>query len=306
MGKRRVRVAVLIGAGASYGAGDVFTSRPPLGKDLFVHLRIGFPQSWGRVPLEFAKDFQRNFEDGMHALWAAQPTGATKLLIDLGRFFADFRIRGPHAGQYTALLKALQRTRQLEEVVFASLNYEILLEDAIEQLGFYPQPHFALGGNQQVVVLKPHGSFNYVPYSGLMMRGTTFENVNSIYDGPGAMVSRETALVSYGSGLPPIMSLFAPGKFTPVAPRLLDAVRQDWDAVARASDVILTIGVHPNFADDHVWGPVARNTRARILYVGGKDPLEPYNELRSRAGNRFTHVADYFDEAVPRLQECLG
>jgi hypothetical protein len=45
-----MRLVVLVGAGASYGAFDYAKARPPLGDDLFDELVAAFPGTWGNLP----------------------------------------------------------------------------------------------------------------------------------------------------------------------------------------------------------------------------------------------------------------
>lgn len=64
------RFAVLLGAGASYGAWDDSSSTPPLGDCLFGHLVAHFPSTWGSLDGEQRSFFQRQdsrqeFEHGM-------------------------------------------------------------------------------------------------------------------------------------------------------------------------------------------------------------------------------------------------
>jgi hypothetical protein len=46
-----VNIAVLIGAGASFGAGGIAPHRPPLGAELFDRLQKEFPDSWVSLPV---------------------------------------------------------------------------------------------------------------------------------------------------------------------------------------------------------------------------------------------------------------
>lgn len=43
-------IIVLFGAGASYGAGSVLPSIPPLGSSLYQELSSMFPATWGSLP----------------------------------------------------------------------------------------------------------------------------------------------------------------------------------------------------------------------------------------------------------------
>src|ERR1022692_67688 len=102
----RRRFAVLLGAGASYGAWDDHASTPPLGDSLFEYLVARFPKTWGSLDDAQRSAFTvRNsrpaFEDGMLAMWECERSRAVlgqpavtvqALLTDLALYFAAFRL----------------------------------------------------------------------------------------------------------------------------------------------------------------------------------------------------------------------
>lgn len=101
------------------------------------------------------------------------------------------------------------------------------------------------------------------------------------------------------------MSLYARSKHSPAGADFIADTRRAWaDKVAKAS-VIITIGVHPNLRDVHIWQPILR-ADVPIWYVGGTRPAEPYDEFKELAGGRLDHVAEYFKDANPVLAERLN
>jgi len=56
---------ILVGAGASYGAGNVDPHQPPLGKDLFDKLKSEMPDPWGDLPGDIQCALEKDFENGM-------------------------------------------------------------------------------------------------------------------------------------------------------------------------------------------------------------------------------------------------
>lgn len=103
-----------------------------------------------------------------------------------------------------------------------------------------------------------------------------------------------------------MMSLFAIGKHSPVAPDTITHMRDEWARQLEDVTAVVTIGVHPNPVDDHVWGPITAATDAEIWYVGGRKPGEPYEAVKAAAGDRFCHVADFFEDAIPQLWNLLS
>ena len=52
--------AVLVGAGASYGAGHLKPGPPPLGDELYAWLRKLYPGTWGAVTGQLDGEFRKN------------------------------------------------------------------------------------------------------------------------------------------------------------------------------------------------------------------------------------------------------
>lgn len=99
------RIGIVFGAGASFGAGAIWPSPPPLGTDLYCALVTAYPHSWGQLPSKMDKVFAGSFEEGMDALWNDSMSSA--LLVDMTRFFLQFEPPSDHSDNYTRLVKAL-------------------------------------------------------------------------------------------------------------------------------------------------------------------------------------------------------
>src|SRR6266508_203814 len=69
-----------IGNGASYGAGAVSPSAPPLADGLYDCLRMAFPESWGTIDGKEDELFRQHFELGVDRLWggATRPAAAPR------------------------------------------------------------------------------------------------------------------------------------------------------------------------------------------------------------------------------------
>ena len=121
----------LFGAGASFGSGPCSPNPPPLGGELFGELRKGGGVA-ARVSEDLAELFRRDFEAGMDRFWRDHNTWTSELLRDMARYFAVFE---PSEGNhYMALIAALGGTRK--KAVFATTNYDLLIEHAIVRSGF--------------------------------------------------------------------------------------------------------------------------------------------------------------------------
>lgn len=298
-----MRVAVLVGAGASYGAGKGFNRQPPLGWALFPELTDAFPGTWGEVPEHHL--FEQNFEAGMAEVWGTLRADIVQLLLDMGLYFTQFRVVQNSDNAYVQLLHLLRDHGLLPSTTFASLNYETLLEQSAASTGMGVHEVPKRGHKDCVTILKPHGSSHYFPAGNIVYDNVRVSYSESYYDGPIAPEDWSGSLRRYSQNFPPAMSLYAAGKHSPVGQSFLAGVREQWRIAVMASDLILTIGVHPNMEDGHVWAPILTGSRSPVWYIGGRAPEDPYLEAVSVLGSRFAHVAETFDQGLVELADKL-
>jgi hypothetical protein len=290
-----------VGAGASHGAGDVTPEPPPLGKGLYVWLRDRFPATWGAVAGELDALFKKEFELGMHDAWTNASGQVQGLLIDMGRAFARFRPPGDGSDHYTRLLRGMITNRLLGRCVIASLNYDCIFEVAAANLGVAAVYERGTRPANSVLVLKPHGSCNLLPAIGNNEFHVRFEKVGAYYEGDVAAIELEQIEQLPGDAFPPAMSLYAPGKHTPVAATWVDRARQAWRGIAVSANAVAVIGVQPIWDDAHAWDPVIAS-RADIWYVGDVDS---HRALEDRSGRRVMHLGRTFDEGIGPLGRLL-
>lgn len=183
------RYAVLLGAGASYGAWDDSSSTPPLGDDLFGHLGAEFPNTWGSLDDEqrslfIGQDSRPAFERGMLSLWEDEFSRARSgppsitvqaLLTDLGLYFAAFQLPVGVPNCYSALIDLFARSGLVgHRLGVATLNYECLIELALSTRGvpFDLNPNPPRKGH--LSLWRPHGACN------LLVDGVAKGNMRNI------------------------------------------------------------------------------------------------------------------------------
>ena len=131
-----MKLAFLFGAGASYGTGGVEPETPPLGRELYDRLKGAFPETWeGMIRPAEDEAFRRDdppFEQGMEMLWEANDERVQPLVTDLALYFCRFSLSST-ANAYSNLLSSLNGKRCVAG--FATLNYDCLLEAALELSG---------------------------------------------------------------------------------------------------------------------------------------------------------------------------
>jgi hypothetical protein len=296
------RIAVLLGAGASYGAGAIEPELPPLGNDLFERLQEAYPNTWGAVPENLTALFEADFETGMIELWNRADSQVQMAIIDMARYFALFRPPADASDSYSSLVRTLRDGGLLPALAVASLNYECLLELAAGGAGV-PVTYAANGRPPgSLLMWKPHGSCNLVPP--LEIYNSSFKNTANYYEGPLNALHPDEVLAKYSAGysLPPAMSLYAPGKPTPVAAQFVDQARKEWGQWARSAQYVTVIGAAPNLADGHIWAPILEGSSA-VWYVGGEE--RDFADFKEALGPRLTNLGRRISDALPGIERRL-
>jgi hypothetical protein len=156
------KTVVLFGAGASYGASGIQPSAPPLGGSLFEEVARLYPRSWGSFVPPVRSLFEtEGFEAGMEWVWRNLRQAPQVLQKDLGHFFCRFCIADPDANAYVCLLRGIA-AQSAEAVMLATLNYEMVLEDAVSIAGLPWNYGDVLSLGSRVLIAKPHGSCNFI------------------------------------------------------------------------------------------------------------------------------------------------
>jgi hypothetical protein len=297
-----LRLALLFGAGASFDSGRVRPHPPPLGAKLFSALVDACPASWAELPSDLNEIFEEDFEIGMHELWSRADRTVQAALIDMGRYFCAFRPPEDGSSSYGTLVRTLRDSRLLPQTGIATLNYDCLIELSAEQQGVGVS-YANLGRPPDNLLLwKPHGSCNFM--SKIEIYGSGFVGTANYYEGPIEALHPDQVLDKFDRdySLPPAMSLFAPGKPTPVAAQFVGETRAEWSDWARASKYIAVIGAAPYLADDHIWTPILEGG-ADVWYVGGDD--RDFASFRLELGSRLTVLGRRFSDAVAPIARRL-
>jgi hypothetical protein len=287
------RLAFLFGAGASHGAGTILPAPPPLGAGLYDQLRNVFPETWGRLAPDLAALFEKDFESGMDALWRSAGQEQSQPLLEIGRFFATFRPDPSAASCYLRLIQLLESCNLIDACGFATLNYDCLFDLDLDSANFGyhdgvrrgPFPH-----RRAVRLWKLHGASN-VLQSAIRGTGNRFYGVGTIYRGPVEYVTPTTAIENCDSdGFPPMLSLYAPGKPTPVADNVVEELRRNWTEWVKQSDLIVVIGARILQRDPHIYKPL-KKARGQVWYVGDINDFR-IRRPREAVGKRFDQALE--------------
>jgi hypothetical protein len=289
---------ILLGAGASFGSGDVQPCRPPLGNGpdgLFARLEAAGGQA-ASLPLDLRILFRTDFEKGMAQFYEYADGDIMRFQREMAAYLAAFSPGGANA--YVRLVRTVGPRR----AIYASLNYDLLFELAAASLGlntYYSTEPPARG----VRLLKLHGSSNFWPdFPVGMIRNSTFRRSGRAdIQAPIKPLNQAETLdrCHVEDSVAPAIAMYAEGKTVKVSPDYVDRQQELWKAAASTASRVFVVGVRVHNADVHVWGELAR-TRAPITYFGQKGDKEPYDQWCADSGKRNA----YFVEAG--FQECIA
>lgn len=307
-----MRLAILFGAGASFGCGATAPRPIPLGRDLYEELRGCFPETWGKLITDAegaAFRAEPPFEKGMEALREANDERLQLLLTDMAIYFTEF-VPTSADNQYGKLIDHIGSDR-LDSTVFASLNYDCLFEMTAGARSIPVNycldtmaPATAPGA---ILLLKPHGSCNFVMQglgAGITMKNVTMSGMGGYYEGPleARHPNEIAALYTDGPSMPPAISLYTTGKASLTGPRAITAIRERWRSSVAQADVVIPIGVRVVLADNHVWEPIV-DSRADVWFVGGQEG--DFADLQDQLKDRLTVLGPTFAEAEPAVARRL-
>ncbi|MEW9858433.1 hypothetical protein [Pseudomonas putida] len=287
---------VLLGAGASHGSEPTGQPTPPLGNKLFGEL-LARPGVASGLPQSVKESF-KDFEEGMAKFAESRSGDIQQFQREMAGYLAEF------LPSENSLYRKLLTTFDRKETVFASLNYDLLLEEAMEASGYHPSYALELL-YKHIRLLKPHGSSNFwydAP-------GSTFKNIR--IEGCGtALVApvrprtrvESLALCRQDDSFAPAMSLYAKGKEVKTCPDfVIEQQRLFAEACSRAENIYI-IGVRVVPEDYHVWGPL-KQSPAHVNYFGGKqDESDFLGWAKAYKSGKYSFIQEYFAGAL----ECIS
>ena len=297
-------VIVLFGAGASYGAGGVFPSTPPIGTGLYRELASTCPMTWGTFPSSLQAQFHANFEDGMSVLWNSGSNAIPVLMQQMAIFFARYRLSSQRVDAYSKLLDRL--TYSGKPVRFSSLNYDCLFEVALSMAGRAVNYfHNAPASDSDIIIWKLHGSCNFLPHGGVTAtRGVSFSP--GVTFGTGIRPVNPNEIATYCTGntaLYPVMAVYARGKPVQIAPEIIQRIQEFWIAAIKSASTVVIIGVHPHPADKHIWEPLSA-TEAKLLFVGDENAFSDW-QSKYRINGDSIYLGERFDSCIESIVKNL-
>ena len=308
---------VILGAGASYGSGDFHPEKPPLGNELMD--RIKDSNEHTKLAYErYSDHFKVNYEIGVSMVREDPDIDESWLMHAIGQYFSKFR---PVVdSNYFKLLIGLKNTNR--RVVLVTTNYDLLIEQWISLLNDAHRSEeeneedyikWDYGINKELdndfLLLKIHGSCNFIPYSGdsthltgqsfegsnlsnANISGSDIDNINftgakldnTIIDVPIKPLTNYENIDDWyenGNIHTPAMAQYDKDKTMNVGESTLKLIYERYiDSFKEASEIIM-IGLAYQAHDKHIWDPIF-NSRCglRIIDPYPSKELEEWGKAR--------------------------
>lgn len=287
---------VLLGAGASFGSGEVLPCRPPLGNGddgLFSRLERHDPTLL-KLPDALRKAFKDNFELGMKQFIEHSGDNVMGMQRLIAHYLAQFQPLA--SNEYVRLVNQVNHRR----VIFSSLNYDLLFEKAALYSSF--NITYSLEAREKSFrLIKPHGSSNFWPDADLeMFKGVTFSgnktdvvaSVKAIH--PDLVHSKFQAVSDFS----PVMSMYCEGKATKMCPDFINAQQSLFEDAVRTTTQIFISGVKIHLDDKHIWEHLSK-TKASVTYIGLDSDRPDFDKWKNRVKKRnIFFVSGDFKKAV--------
>ncbi|MDF5774054.1 hypothetical protein [Pseudomonas syringae] len=289
-------ILMLLGAGASFGSEprrEVVT--PPLGAGLFKALEaLGGEAS--NVPDEIKEVFRDDFETGMALYFEKHSDRMIKFNRELSYFLSGFS--PSDSSSYVQLLSEFGR----RNIVFSSLNYDVMLEEAAAKIGLgFSYDYSRVYGS--IRIIKPHGSVNVWPaLPGFSVKNNTISlnTCRTFIDGPVELLTRDAvrARCLEESDLYPSIAMYAKGKSVSICPRFTEEQQNNFALACRRASKIITLGVRVVPEDNHIWQPIQKSA-AELIYFGDHNDKPALDAWSYNYGKKnVKYVEGYFEQCL--------
>ena len=300
-------VLFVIGAGASYGNPDCEPHPPPLGARLYSELKVE-SQVARELDEEVVKILETgDFESGMELLWEREPVKITPLQIDLAKYFTKFKAGSDN--YYNQLIKIIKKSKK--KPVISTTNYDLLLEQCINDNGYY----ITYGGLpvelDNISLLKIHGSCNFLPD----MKPDQIQGIGFVVPKEGggilkanikpASADESRSFCERSDSIAPAIAVYSKGKQVLHCGDFVKETQEQWAKEVDRASKIFVIGLRVVEHDRHIWDKLS-GCNTWLGYVGLKKDCTDFLSWAETHGrkNAFA-LANSFEESLPVIERRL-
>jgi len=294
-------IAIIFGAGASYGSGRCNPHPPPLGAQLFDHLENlngEFSKLDENTKIIFR---EKGFEEGMARVNNSSII-INPLQKELASYLSQFTIEQDNA--YARLFRKIKR--HVKNIKTITLNYDLLIEQSLSNNDF---PVDYNNNNEGATLLKPHGSSNFLPKlpTGMVLSGNTMQGNGAYIEGLATQaVSTKDEIVAWcndpkNSDLSPILAMYAEGKRVVINPSLVKKIQEEYTKTIHQAELIIIIGVRYMPQDEHIWRPI-EDAKSQVVLVDPY-PKDSIKWAHDKKIEKIRIIEKSFDKAVNDIRK---
>ncbi len=316
------KILLLLGAGASYGAGYQDNEKIPIGYKLFLELIKEFPNTWGRIPKDLYDMYKNNYENAnyYYIFKYLRESGEThlpiQLLKDVGELFIRYQILSPQH-QYYKMIENNYQLFSKNQIIIYTTNYDMLLELALLKNNL----EFTYSSNHNedcIQIIKLHGSCNFFAQwekPGKIYIGMNENGVRGHIEGPinysGDIFTKyESQLKQFKYSIDffnyfkeiykldksfPIMDLYIPKKVSYIGNKQLISMKESFNYNLLDCDNLFIIGINPNINDKYIWENIPKY-KGNIIFIGNDEKINDYikkYELKNIIPINYHYIKDY-------------
>jgi hypothetical protein len=302
-----MKIILFFGAGASFGSGGC-NRIPPLATTLYKELQDSFPNSWGAADPALNEIFEKNFELGMNELCKddtnLSPLDSAQMVREMAAYFSSLKIENLELNLYYRLFKKYRDELLNQNITIATLNYDLLIDQALISLGIDIDHHVEHYTKIYAATLfKPHGACNFL-LNGFIVSG---QNARLIMGNGGRVnghisIEYEESLKNSLNEKFPVMSYFTPDKVTKFGEPHIERIRHEFTKKIYQAKSIITVGIKPNISDKHIWDPLTLSGH-ELSIISAEEEFGSYIEETNR--NSTCYLGSKFDDCFNSICEKI-
>ena len=221
---------------------------------------------------------------GMERLWRDSEFEITKLMQEMAVYFSKFKIVNSKNNLYVKIINEINENDILKETVLSTINYDCLIESALEKLKIEYIYNIANNSYDKPTFLKIHGSCNFIPNPNEIktVKNTLKYSGSKVFWNPRLVPIKPEEVESFcrNSDLYPGIAIYMKSKPVRIGSPTIDLLQKNWQRIIGNAEKVFIIGVNPNIEDHHIWNYIHK--KDQVFYCGCKSSFKKWQRDQGR------------------------